>query len=269
MNFNAYQDSKSGIMGISVVSSGHIFAHKGRKISRPEGRDDFLLLYIAKGTEHFYLDKEADASEGSFIFFRPHEKQEHIYEEEKVGEFYYVHFNAPKDFDLFGFESSRIYSVKPGTRVIDLFEDIINELQTKEPYYEMFCASKLFNILALLMRKTEKESTPKGRYFNKISFAITIMNKEYHINHTLDDYAKMCYMGKYHFLRVFKDITGLSPLEYRNKIRIDHAKELLTDSDIPVNEISEKLGFSSPVYFCDAFKKKEGVSPSQYRKRRL
>lgn len=266
MIFNAYQDTNNGILGISVVSSGHIFAKDGRKIDRPNGRSDYLLLYIAKGKEHFFLQREEVADAGSFILFRPFEKQEHIYLENYTGEFYYVHFNAPQGFDLFGFESSVIYNTKPSVNVRDIFEEIISELQTKQPAYEMVCVSKLFHLFSLLIRKTTKESAPKSRYFDKISFVIQNMNKEYQKDYTLDDYAKMCNMSKFHFLRVFKELTGASPLEYRNGIRIDHAKEQLLDTNIPINEIAANIGYASPSYFCDAFKKCVGKAPRQYRK---
>lgn len=267
MIFNAYQDTNNGIAGVSVVSSGHIFAQKGRKIDRPNGRTDYLLFYIAKGKEHFFLEKESVGEAGSFIFFRPFEKQEHIYLENTTGEFYYVHFNAPEDFDLFGFQSSTVYHTKPSTKVRDLFEELISELQTKQPAYEMVCVSKLFYIMSLLIRKTEKELTLQGRYFDKISFVVQKMNQEYHQNDSLDDYAKMCNMSKFHFLRIFKEITGVSPLEYRNNIRLDHAKEQLLDTNIPINEIGRNAGYLSAAYFCDAFKSKIGMSPSQYRKK--
>lgn len=266
MVFSAYQDTDKGIAGVSVVSSGHIFAQKGRKIDRPCGRSDYLLFYISKGREHFFLENETVGKEGSFIFFRPFERQEHIYLENKTGEFYYVHFNAPENFDLFGFESSVVYDTEPSVKVRDLFEEIISELQTKQPAYEMLCVSKLFNIISLLIRKTQKESAPRGRYFDKISFVIQKMNKEYSNNCTLDEYAKMCNMSKFHFLRIFKDVTGTSPLEYRNNLRLDHAKELLLDTNLPVNEIGRSVGYASDAYFCDAFKAKIGMSPSQYRK---
>jgi len=266
MIFNAYQDSDVGIAGISVVSSGHIFAQRGRKIDRPTGRSDFLLFYVVSGKERFFLEHESIAEEGSFVFFRPHEKQQHIYEENKTGEFYYIHFNAPDTFDLFGFESSRVYTAKPNVKVRDLFEEMISELQTKQPAYETICVSKLFNITALLHREIEKKSSPEGRYFDRISFIIQNMNKEYQNNRTLDEYAKMCNMSKFHFLRVFKSVTGSSPLEYRNKIRLDHAKELLEATSLPINEIGNNVGYSSGPYFCDAFKRKYGLSPTQYRK---
>jgi AraC-like DNA-binding protein len=72
-------------------------------------------------------------------------------------------------------------------------------------------------------------------------------------------------MSKYHFLRVFKSITGKTPIEYRNTIRLEHAKELLLDSDHSVTEIADITGFESNVYFCNAFKAKTGFSPSEFR----
>ena len=92
------------------------------------------------------------------------------------------------------------------------------------------------------------------------------MNREYDKNCTLDDYARMCCMGKFHFLRVFRGITGVSPIVYRNNIRIEHAKEMLADTDELIEEIGRKVGYASNVYFCDAFKAKVGMSPSRYRK---
>ena len=266
MIFNAYQDSDLGISGVSVVSSGHIFASKGRKIDRPSGRSDYLLFYVAKGKEQFYLDKTTIAEAGSFIFFRPYEKQNHEYIEDKTGEFYYIHFNAPEKFDLFGFESSVIYNSRPGTGVCDIFEEIISELQRKQPSYERMCVSKLFELMSLLERKTKKEASAGGRYFDCISFVIQSMNKEYSASKDLNEYAKLCNMSKFHFLRVFKEITGTSPLEYRNTIRINHAKELLEDTSLPISEIARMTGYSSGTYFCDAFKVKTGMAPGIYRK---
>lgn len=266
MIFNAYQDSNAGIAEISIVSAGHIFAHQGRRIYRPDGRSDFLLFYVAKGSEHFFIENEAIACEGAFVFFKPYEKQIHIQKEKGTSEFYYIHFNAPKDFDLFGFDSSVIYSAKPSTKIVDLFEEIICELQSKQPAYEKICISKFFNILALLERTRTKSVSPLGQYTDKISFVIQKMNMEYEKNLTLDDYATMCNMSKFHFLRIFKNITGNSPIEYRNNIRLEHAKELLSDTDYSVSQIGRKIGYESNVYFCDVFKSQVGLSPTQYRK---
>ena len=267
MIFNAYQDSSRGIADFSVVSSGHIFAKHGRQVLRPAGRRDHLLFYVAKGCEHFLLGGgEEVAPEGSFILFRPNEPQIHTHRDERNGEFYYVHFNAPDGSEALAMESSRIYTAEPSTTVRDLFEEVISELQMKKHAYEKVCVAKLFCILALLERRTLRETSPVGRYSGRIAYVIGTMNKEYDRNRGVEDYAALCSMSKFHFLRVFKEITGKTPIEYRNKIRFDHAAEMLADTEIPINEIAQRVGFSSNIYFCDAFRKKMGLSPSQYRK---
>ena len=266
MIYSAHQDNRAGISGVSIVSSGHIFAPRNRSIHRPNGRSDFLLFYIAKGSEHIFLDRETVMQEGAFVLFRPGEKQIHVQKDFDISEFYYIHFQAPESFDLFGFESSVVYDVAPSPQISQLFEEVIEELQNKWPAYEQLCVAKFFQILALLQRKSAKEKAPLGQYMDKISFIIQKMNREYEKPYTLEDYAQMCCMGKFHFLRVFREITGCSPMEYRNHIRMEHAKELLTDTDLLIDEISRRVGYASNVYFCDAFKARVGVAPSQYRK---
>ncbi|MBE6650603.1 MAG: AraC family transcriptional regulator [Ruminococcaceae bacterium] len=267
MLYNAYQRGNDGINGISVVSSGHIFAEYGRTINRPEGREDYLLFYVESGRELFHLSSDTVAERGGFVIFRPHEKQQHVYINGEKGEFYYVHFNAPADFDLFGFESSTVYFSRPDARVRDLFEEILNELTLKRPSYEKLCVSYLFTVMALLRRNTDIKTATTERYFDKISHVISIINNEYFVNCPLEEYADICNMSKYHFLRVFKSITGCSPIEYKNQIRLEHAKELLENTTYSVSEIGKRTGFMSDAYFCDAFKRKTGMSPGQYRKR--
>ena len=122
MIFNAYSESDGGLFGISVKSAGHIFAQMGRRVSRPAGREDWLLFYVVKGCERFTLDSEVDAEEGSFIIFRPHEAQEHVTVFDGTSEFYYVHFTAPKDFSPMELETFRVYPSKPSLDAVNSLE---------------------------------------------------------------------------------------------------------------------------------------------------
>lgn len=111
----------------------------------------------------------------------------------------------------------------------------------------------------------ENSQSPHKKYLNDISSIVQIMNREYEKNYSLQSYAEMCHMSKFHFLRMFKNIVGCTPHEYLANIRIDHAAELLEDTALSVSEIAARTGFTSQSYFCDAFKKKTGKTPSQYR----
>ena len=184
----------------------------------------------------------------------------------KTCEFYYIHFTAPENFDLFGFASSKVYKSQPTYQIKELFEDLINEMQTKKPFYEKVCVSALFSILSRLKRNCESASITPKKHFAEISSAIQLINKEYFKNLSLGEYAEAFRMSKFHFLRTFKEITGVSPIEYRARIRLERGAELLEDTDLPIGEISAQLGFASQGYFCDAFKKYYGKSPTAYRK---
>ncbi len=66
--------------------------------------------------------------------------------------------------------------------------------------------------------------------------------------------------------RAFKKETGLSPIEYRNRLRIERARTLLSRDICSVSEAAKLLGFESVYYFSRVFKQHTGVAPSQYGK---
>jgi len=63
----------------------------------------------------------------------------------------------------------------------------------------------------------------------------------------------------------FKKKTGLTVHNYLLRVRVDLAKQLLADEDMPIKQICKKLGFRSPSNFGEFFKKQTGLTPSQFR----
>ena len=100
----------------------------------------------------------------------------------------------------------------------------------------------------------------------RIARAIQYIGRNFSEDLSLEDYAAMCMMSKYHFLRTFKEVTGQTPLEYRTRIRMENAKQMLENGEVSIAEIGERIGFPSPAHFSTAFKKNVGVSPSKYAK---
>lgn len=84
---------------------------------------------------------------------------------------------------------------------------------------------------------------------------------------SISDVAAQAHMSPFHFNRLFKKFTGLSPYKYIQQLRLIHAKYLLEKTNMSINEIAFKSGFSSLEYFCTAFKKNQTFSPFQFRKR--
>ncbi len=67
--------------------------------------------------------------------------------------------------------------------------------------------------------------------------------------------------------RMLKTMIGINFRKYLNDMRIEYAKDLLLGTELSVNEIAEKSGFTSPSYFISIFRSSEGITPSNFRKR--
>lgn len=79
--------------------------------------------------------------------------------------------------------------------------------------------------------------------------------------------AEKCNISEGYFRKQFKIITNMSPVEYRNKLRLEKACTYLEYGDISVQEISDMLGYSTVSHFIKEFGKHYGMSPLKYRKR--
>lgn len=249
-----------------VDSSGHIFTFRGREIDRPNGRPNYLLLYIYHGDAKFFFGKrEVICSSGDFILYAPNEPQHHIYESNAAGEFYYVHFTTDTELaNLLDMKTSTPYHSVPSAKLCDIFEEIISELQHKNHDYKIICQSLLAELFVKVHRQIENSAN--FRVTPELNSVIQYINKNYAENLSLEEYAKMCGLSKYHFLREFKKFTHTSPLKYRSELRICHAKDMLKLKGNRINKIAEELGYSSTEYFSEAFLKSVGVRPSEYTK---
>jgi AraC family transcriptional regulator len=69
-----------------------------------------------------------------------------------------------------------------------------------------------------------------------------------------------------HLCRLFKDCLGLGPIECAQALRLEHATTLIERTELTLNEIAERYGFSSQFHFSKVFKQSYGMSPNAYRK---
>ncbi|MEL7610147.1 MAG: AraC family transcriptional regulator [Bacillota bacterium] len=82
---------------------------------------------------------------------------------------------------------------------------------------------------------------------------------------TLDDISRHVYLSNSYVSSIFKKETGLSIIDYANRVRINRSKRLLHDTDISISMISTRCGFEDQSYFTKTFRKHVGMSPKKYR----
>jgi AraC-like DNA-binding protein len=83
---------------------------------------------------------------------------------------------------------------------------------------------------------------------------------------TIDDMARTALFSKFHFSRIFRQVTGISPGRFLSAVRLQAAKRLLISTSLTVTEISNQVGYSSVGTFSSRFKNSVGVAPTLYRK---
>ncbi|HBX56591.1 helix-turn-helix transcriptional regulator [Pseudomonas sp. UBA2684] len=80
--------------------------------------------------------------------------------------------------------------------------------------------------------------------------------------------AQRCGMTPFRFSRLFKEVVGIGFMDYILNKRMDFAKELLDNSQMPITSIGYDAGFKDPSYFARAFKQSCGCTPSEFRQAR-
>ena len=80
-----------------------------------------------------------------------------------------------------------------------------------------------------------------------------------------EEVARHLCMGYSNFRRVFKEYTGFAPAQYIQEVRINHIKELLTNTSLPLKEIADLCGLDHYDYFFTLFRRITGRTPIEYR----
>ncbi|OPJ59883.1 AraC family transcriptional regulator [Clostridium oryzae] len=233
---------------------------------------NIMLLYDGKA-EFTCNSTTIQASSGDLLFHKPGDvRKAHTYTESPM-KCYAVDFlytcpiyqdnqwkfvNAPLPFSY----SQKIGDKYLFSRLIDLFSRLNRSYLSTKDVSGVNQRLIFSEILALLFRYKE------GNQYNysnsrKVDKIINYMTENYMENITLQQLAEHSRISPSYLGSIFKKVTGKSTIEYLINIRITKAKSLLRDG-FTVSETSKLVGFNDIFYFSKAFKKHEGISPSQY-----
>lgn len=134
------------------------------------------------------------------------------------------------------------------------------------------CERRIFSFVEILMIIAEDKigriivsKTNLNKSEAKYLRIKAYINCNYHREITLDEISKYVGMNKTAFCFFFKQHTGYSFIEYLNFTRLSIASEMLLNTDFSIKEVCAKAGIPDIAYFCRIFKKKFGLTPTQFR----
>jgi len=84
----------------------------------------------------------------------------------------------------------------------------------------------------------------------------------------LERLASQAGLSKFHFNRLFKNATGMSPSQYHINLRMDAARRMLRETKKSIIAVAMDVGYSNPSHFAKLFRRETGLSPSDYRRQR-
>ena len=146
---------------------------------------------------------------------------------------------------------------------------LIGELMRKQNGYKIAARAILLEIVLLVLRCAPKKmfvSRNASKADPSILSIINEMEKFPEKHYTLIDLAKhsnMCISG---FTRKFRDLTGVSPIEYLLNLRIEKAEQLLLSSSMPIYMIANQCGFYDTNYFIKVFNRFRNMTPARFRR---
>ncbi|MBO4413470.1 MAG: AraC family transcriptional regulator [Clostridia bacterium] len=238
----------------------------------PAVRDFYLIHFISSGSGEYQIGEMTYSVDIGEAFI--------VYPGEAVT--YKADKRYPWSYSFIGLRGSMVESLIERTAfaghkyvarvrnpdIFDVINEIANEINANEdmPNKDLFALERAIRVMRVLIDESgdsQKEVHVLNSYVAK---AIEYIQEHYAEDMNIGSIAESLNINRSYFFRLFKDETGLAPIQYLSRYRVMIARKLLIETETPVSEISLACGFTTPSAFYRMFNIEYGTSPSRYRK---
>jgi AraC-like DNA-binding protein len=279
LNFYWWDDSYIAVEHVTVSRSVELHKH-----------NYYELFFVEKGScTHVFNEKEILLIPGDTFLVPAHKA--HSFTIHKTASFFNVQFYPEKidnleidilEFDkvLFQDETKELYTANINKQgiihfdpnelifALSILDTMLDEQNRRDSYFRTIKKRYFEIILIILKRVVDRQFKNYSLYPKRNQSVILEIQDFIEKNITEEiDFASIAKEKGYtpnHFRKIFKDFTGLSPVEYINRLRIVKACEYLQNSDLNIGEIAGCVGIYDSNYFTRLFKQFMGYTPKQY-----
>lgn len=238
--------------------------------SAPHAHDCTELFYVMSGTGQFKVEGHLfPVAADDLVVINPNVEHTELSRD-----------NRPLEYVVLGMEGLEFAPAQEGDSrycvmsfqgqredILHLLLSILREAETKQAGYELVCQNLLEILTVRVGRRVELSSASGGRYTSKeCALVRRYIDSHFKENITLSQLSNLVHINKYYLVHTFSREYGVSPISYLISRRLQESKYLLSRTNHSLSQISHMLGFSSPSYFSQSFRRVEKMSPLEYRK---
>ncbi len=237
-------------------------------IVREDGFSYPQILYCTKGSGILVLGGNRCTIKPYTAFFLPAGCPHEYYPQEDIWDIHWVAAAGFASEDIlrhFGFDEPRIFQLENIGVLEHNFRKMHEALAGDRIFGNYRAAGYLYDFLIELYRLTLTVNTGVAAN-SAVVRAIDHINNNFKDEITMEQLCEVSGVSKQHLCRLFRAALNSRPMEYAAKRRIQAAKELLSNTNISVEDIALDTGFCTSSYFCKLFKRYEGITPTQFRR---
>lgn len=224
--------------------------------SRPNALPRYTnaLVYFIQGSIEYVFQNETCVSHPGDVLLLPKGIVYRGTRREEENHFLVIDFETLEDGELDRMGLPRLFPGKPDS--LELFRYILESWEAGNP---LRCRELIYQLLQSFTRPHICDA--------RVSQVISQMRQQLADPElSLDSLCRQACLSQSHLRRLFHQETGQAPAQYLLELRMDQARAMLVQGNLPISSIAQACGYSSLYYFSRDFKKRNGISPSLFRK---
>jgi len=231
---------------------------------------EFQVVYITAGRGRFRADGvlEREVSAGDMFMLFPGVRHAYHPIRETGWYEYWVGFSGdhPKRLRQHGLFSPErpIFHVGLNREIMADYEQIVRLCRQQTPGFQVRLGALVLQLLAHI-HAIETSSRAQANAGELVDAARAIMREHLDEGLAVEDIASRIGVSYTRLLGIFRQYTGLTPYQYFLQLRMHRARELLVEPGVSVKEVAAHMNFENQYYFSRIFKKKTGMSPSDWQ----
>ncbi|MEO6290808.1 MAG: AraC family transcriptional regulator [Ginsengibacter sp.] len=270
-----YCEQNEIIRNLYVTDIGYYPKAKFHYRERSQGADQHILIYCGGGSGVAVIKEiEYTIEAGDFFVIPMNTSHTYTADENNPWTIYWIHFKGSSSnllIELFNKQLNGYKGfIKYNEQSIHLFNEMYNQLERGYGIDNLiYCNMCLGYFLTTMIYNDMHDTRSQLKHKDVLDKAVDFLGDNISEILTLEKMASAVNLSPSYFSFLFKKKTGFSPIEYFNHLKIQKACQYLLFTDLRVREIALELGIDDPYYFTRMFTKVMGLSPNNYREKKI